>query len=166
MINSRCKPNHGLPRDGKLKRQDAYRTFPACGRNFFGILSKLKLPLARTCNAHFRLPIVAEREGGTQQPASVCDVEYYGLTSPVEGSVVHPEPHRLFAMEGPVKCRQHFIPAPNQSVIITVSYSTRCFISTVQSDRPAEKPSPFGWLTNGGFEFGGFDVSCQYYKAG
>lgn len=62
-----------------------------------------------------------EREGGTQQPASVCDVEYYGLTSPVEGSVVHPEPHRLFAMEGPVKCRQHFIPAPNQSVVITVS---------------------------------------------
>lgn len=74
----------------------------------------------------------AEREGGTQQPASVCDVEYYGLTSPVEGSVVHPEPHRLFAMEGPVKCRQHFIPAPNQSVVITVSSRpTECLISAV-----------------------------------
>ncbi|OAD53289.1 hypothetical protein WN48_10482 [Eufriesea mexicana] len=59
-----------------------------------------------------------QREGGTQQPASVCDVEYYGLTSLVKGFVVHPEPHRLFAMEGPIKCRQHFIPAANQSVII------------------------------------------------
>ncbi|KAK1131632.1 hypothetical protein K0M31_017922, partial [Melipona bicolor] len=65
------------------------------------------------------------REGGTQQPASVCDVEYYGLTSPVKGTVVHPEPHRLFAMEGPIKCRQHFIPAANQSVIIRVESSSK-----------------------------------------
>lgn len=42
---------------------------------------------------------------------------------------MHPEPHRLFAMEGPVKCRQHFIPAPNQSVVITVS--SKSLISTV-----------------------------------
>ncbi|KOX73813.1 hypothetical protein WN51_13891 [Melipona quadrifasciata] len=66
-----------------------------------------------------------KREGGTQQPASVCDVEYYGLTSPVKGTVVHPEPHRLFAMEGPIKCRQHFIPAANQSVIIRVESSSK-----------------------------------------
>ena len=70
---------------------------------------------------------VSEREGGTQQPASVCDVEYYGLTSPVKGTVVHPEPHRLFAMEGPIKCRQHFIPAANQSVIIRVSSTNRVY---------------------------------------
>lgn len=66
-----------------------------------------------------------EREGGTQQPASVCDVEYYGLTSPVKGSVVHPDPYRLFAMERPIKCRQHFIPAANQSVIIRVESSLK-----------------------------------------
>lgn len=79
-----------------------------------------------------------EREGGTQQPASVCDVEYYGLTSPVEGSVVHPEPHRLFAMEGPVKCRQHFIPAPNQSVVITVSSAGEMFNLYRTLNRPRE----------------------------
>ncbi|XP_006620820.1 uncharacterized protein LOC102680309 isoform X3 [Apis dorsata] len=66
-----------------------------------------------------------EREGGTQQPASVCDVEYYGLTSPVKGSVVHPDPYRLFSMERPIKCRQHFIPAANQSVIIRVESSLK-----------------------------------------
>lgn len=33
---------------------------------------------------------------------------------------MHPA-HRLFAREGPVKCKQHFIPAANQSVIVTVS---------------------------------------------
>nr|KAF7417084.1 hypothetical protein H0235_011615 [Vespula pensylvanica] len=66
-----------------------------------------------------------EREGGTQQPGSLCDVEYYGLTSLEEGTVVHPEPHRLFAVEGPAKCKQHFIPATNQSVIITVESSSK-----------------------------------------
>ncbi|XP_033212301.1 uncharacterized protein LOC117169901 [Belonocnema kinseyi] len=66
-----------------------------------------------------------EREGGTRQPESVCDVEYYGLTSPAQGSVVHPEPHRLFVKDGPVKCRQLFIPAANQSVIITVESSEK-----------------------------------------
>ncbi|XP_020299440.1 uncharacterized protein LOC109863569 [Pseudomyrmex gracilis] len=67
-----------------------------------------------------------EREGGTQQPDSMCDVEYFGLTSPVEGSVVRPEPHRLQSHEGEVlKCKQHFIPAPNQSVVITVKGSTK-----------------------------------------
>ncbi|XP_020710895.2 uncharacterized protein LOC105690974 [Athalia rosae] len=66
-----------------------------------------------------------EREGGTQQPASVCDVEYFGLSSPKNGSVVHPAPHRLFAMEGALKCRQHFIPAANQSVIITLQSTNR-----------------------------------------
>ncbi|KAL2714116.1 uncharacterized protein V1478_016673 [Vespula squamosa] len=68
---------------------------------------------------------VLEREGGTQQPGSLCDVEYYGLTSLEEGTVVHPEPHRLFAVEGPAKCKQHFIPATNQSVIITVESSSK-----------------------------------------
>ncbi|XP_024947833.1 uncharacterized protein LOC107274742 isoform X2 [Cephus cinctus] len=66
-----------------------------------------------------------EREEGTQQPASVCDVEYYGLSSPPEGTVIHPEPHKLLTSQGPVKCRQHFIPAANQSINITVESSTK-----------------------------------------
>ncbi|XP_043281028.1 uncharacterized protein [Venturia canescens] len=65
-----------------------------------------------------------ERHDGTQQPASVCDVEYYGLSSPSQGWVIHPE-HRLFARQGPAKCKQHFIPAANQSVIVTIENSTR-----------------------------------------
>ncbi|XP_063994999.1 uncharacterized protein LOC135172682 [Diachasmimorpha longicaudata] len=60
-----------------------------------------------------------EREGGTLRPSSACDVEYYGLSSPKEGWVVHPI-SRLFTLQGSVKCKHHFIPAANQSAILTV----------------------------------------------
>lgn len=64
-----------------------------------------------------------EREAGTQQPKTFCDVEYYGLNSPQTGTVTHPEATRIKSQHnGNVKCKQHFIPAANQAVIITVSF--------------------------------------------
>jgi hypothetical protein len=38
------------------------------------------------------------------------------------GTVVHPKAYRFNAISGNVKCKQHFIPAANQAVIITVSF--------------------------------------------
>ncbi|XP_044006898.1 uncharacterized protein LOC122851614 [Aphidius gifuensis] len=59
------------------------------------------------------------REEGTLKPSSACDVDYYGLSSPKEGWVAHPI-SRLFTLEGTVKCKHHFKPASNQSVILTI----------------------------------------------
>ena len=66
--------------------------------------------------------VVTVRESGTQQPQTFCDVEYYGLRSPKTGTVVHPESSRFKSHSGNIKCKQHFIPASNQVVIITVSF--------------------------------------------
>ncbi|KAL6265522.1 hypothetical protein P5V15_002317 [Pogonomyrmex californicus] len=121
-----CSPAQWLPRE--LAGQDKYaepKRYSSNGRDMTVVLRRASNSPTDEEYMEISYYFHDEREGGTQQPASVCDVEYYGLTSPVEGSVVHPEPHRLFAMEGPVKCRQHFIPAPNQSVVITVKGSTK-----------------------------------------
>ncbi|XP_018312084.1 uncharacterized protein [Mycetomoellerius zeteki] len=121
-----CSPAQWLPRE--LASQDKYaepKRYSSNGRDMTVVLTRASNSPTDEEYMEVSYYFHDEREGGTQQPASVCDVEYYGLTSPVEGSVVHPEPHRLFAMEGPVKCRQHFIPAPNQSVVITVKGSTK-----------------------------------------
>ncbi|KAL6425356.1 hypothetical protein ACFW04_009508 [Cataglyphis niger] len=121
-----CSPAQWLPRE--LTGQDKYvepKRYSSNGRDMTVVLKRASNSPTDEEYMEVSYYFHDEREGGTQQPASVCDVEYYGLTSPVEGSVVHPEPHRLFAMEGPIKCRQHFIPAPNQSVVITVEGSTK-----------------------------------------
>ncbi|XP_011494413.1 PREDICTED: uncharacterized protein LOC105359497 [Ceratosolen solmsi marchali] len=73
-----------------------------------------------------------ERESGTQQPKTFCDVEYYGLSSPTIGTVVHPKAYKFNSISGNIKCKQHFIPAANQAIIITLNstmnqtYSSHC----------------------------------------
>ncbi|XP_058793982.1 uncharacterized protein LOC131665838 [Phymastichus coffea] len=62
-----------------------------------------------------------ERESGTQQPKTFCDVEYYGLSSPKAGMVIQPKVNRFNAVSSNVKCKQHFIPAANQAVVITLN---------------------------------------------
>ncbi|KAK0169158.1 hypothetical protein PV327_002903 [Microctonus hyperodae] len=64
-----------------------------------------------------------EREGGTLRPTSGCDVEYYGLTSLKQGELVNPISNP-FHVENYIKCKQHFIPAANQSIILTVKAQT------------------------------------------
>ncbi|OXU31910.1 hypothetical protein TSAR_006466 [Trichomalopsis sarcophagae] len=59
-----------------------------------------------------------DRESGTQQPKTLCDVEYYGLSSPNTGTVVHPKTNTISKH---AQCKQHFIPAANQAVIITLN---------------------------------------------
>ncbi|XP_043253093.1 uncharacterized protein LOC122397767 [Colletes gigas] len=120
-----CSPAQRLPRE--FEQQDTYiepKRYSSNGRDIMVVLRRATNSPTDEEYMDVSYYFHNEREGGTQQPASVCDVEYYGLTSRVNGSVVHPEPHRLFAMDGPIKCRQHFIPAPNQSVVIRVESST------------------------------------------
>ncbi|XP_076237121.1 uncharacterized protein LOC143180943 [Calliopsis andreniformis] len=121
-----CSPAQRLPRE--FVQQDTYvepNRYSSNGRDMTVVLRRASNSPTDEEYMDVSYYFHDEREGGTQQPASVCDVEYYGLTSPVKGTVVHPEPHRLFAMEGPIKCRQHFIPAANQSVIIRVESSSK-----------------------------------------
>ncbi|XP_078040773.1 uncharacterized protein LOC144472018 [Augochlora pura] len=120
-----CSPAQRLP--GEFVQQDTYvepKRYSSNGRNMTVVLRRAPNNPADEEYMDVSYYFHNEREGGTQQPTRVCDVEYYGLSSPVNGSVVHPEPHRLPAMKGPVKCRQHFIPEPNQSVVIRVESSS------------------------------------------
>ncbi|XP_054006507.1 uncharacterized protein LOC128891206 [Hylaeus anthracinus] len=120
-----CSPAQRLPRE--FKQQDTYiepKRYSSNGRNMMVVLRRATNSPTDEEYMDVSYYFHNEREGGTQQPASVCNVEYYGLTSRVNGSVVHPEPHRLSAMKGPIKCKQHFIPARNQSVVIRVESST------------------------------------------
>lgn len=59
---------------------------------------------------------------GTLQPGGLCDAQYYGLSSAPAGILGNPvsEP-LLWNVEGPLECRDQFVPAANQSVTITVS---------------------------------------------
>ncbi|KAG7206256.1 hypothetical protein KM043_003648 [Ampulex compressa] len=121
-----CSPEQRLPRE--FAQRDKYvepERISSKGRDMTVVLRRASNSPTDEEYMDVSFYFHDEREGGTQQPKSVCDVEYYGMSSPVEGSVVHPEPHRLFPMEGPIKCRQDFIPALNQSVIITVENTTK-----------------------------------------
>nr|CAD7260979.1 unnamed protein product [Timema shepardi] len=67
-----------------------------------------------------------EQVDGTLQPATLCDVDYFGLSSPREGRVSNPGTQHLFwNIEGPLRCTQRFVPAANQSVTLTVTRLVR-----------------------------------------
>ncbi|KAL0279668.1 UNVERIFIED_CONTAM: hypothetical protein PYX00_001173 [Menopon gallinae] len=71
-----------------------------------------------------------EQIDGTLKPSTLCDVDYYGMSSPSQGQVSNPGTQDLyFNIERALKCVQRFIPASNQSVTLTVSY-----YQTLQSD--------------------------------
>lgn len=65
---------------------------------------------------------IAEQVDGTLQPDTLCDVDYYGLSSQLDGQISNPGTQHLFwNIEGALRCSQRFIPAANQSITITVS---------------------------------------------
>lgn len=62
-----------------------------------------------------------EQTLGTLQPSTICDVSFYGLSSPAGGTVSNPGGQHLYwNVEGALRCTQQFVPAANQSVAVSV----------------------------------------------
>lgn len=62
-----------------------------------------------------------EEQLGTLQPSTMCDVSFYGLSSPSGGMVTNPGGQHLYwNVEGALRCAQHFVPGANQSVSLIV----------------------------------------------
>ncbi|XP_023248428.1 uncharacterized protein LOC106647468 [Copidosoma floridanum] len=125
-INDKSSPSHSksigkiCSHDNQLthQKQTPYnepRRFSSSSRNMTIILTRASDEDYLDVSYYFH----NERESGTQQPKTHCDVEYYGLRSPRTGKVVHPKVNRFSS--GNVKCKQYFIPAANQAVIITLN---------------------------------------------
>ncbi|KAK7789091.1 hypothetical protein R5R35_012776 [Gryllus longicercus] len=67
-----------------------------------------------------------EQVDGTLRPDTLCDVDYYGLSSPRQGHVTNPGGQQLFwNYEGTLRCSQRFIPAANQSITLTITTLAR-----------------------------------------
>lgn len=62
-----------------------------------------------------------EQTLGTLQPSTICDVSFYGLSSPAGGTISNPGGQHLYwNVEGALRCTQQFVPAANQSVTVSV----------------------------------------------
>ncbi|GLV37679.1 uncharacterized protein CBL_13952 [Carabus blaptoides fortunei] len=62
-----------------------------------------------------------EQMSGTLQPSTMCDVHFYGMSSPSVGMIDNPgSQHLYWNIEGPLRCSQQFIPGANQSIAITI----------------------------------------------
>lgn len=62
-----------------------------------------------------------EQLSGTMVPKTLCDVKYNGATSPLAGMIDNPGgKHFLKSTEGPLVCKQQFVPSVNQSITIKV----------------------------------------------
>ncbi|KAK4295800.1 hypothetical protein Pmani_031651 [Petrolisthes manimaculis] len=57
---------------------------------------------------------------GTKNPGSVCDVMFYGASSPGRGSLIQPSTTLLWNVEGALNCSYLFVPTSSQSLTITV----------------------------------------------
>ncbi|RZC42856.1 uncharacterized protein BDFB_000663, partial [Asbolus verrucosus] len=62
-----------------------------------------------------------EQISGTMQPNGQCNVKFNGLNSPLAGMIDNPgTQHSYWNIDGPLSCRQQFVPAANQSITIKV----------------------------------------------
>ncbi|XP_050435516.1 uncharacterized protein LOC126842547 [Adelges cooleyi] len=62
-----------------------------------------------------------ELEKGTLQPETLCDVNYYGLSSSSRGKLKQPGTEQTFwNVEGQMRCSQNLFPAANQSVSVKI----------------------------------------------
>lgn len=64
---------------------------------------------------------ISEQIRGTLQPSTICDVNFYGMSSPSVGTISNPgNQHLYWNIEGPLRCSQQFIPGANQSIALTI----------------------------------------------
>ncbi|XP_015839318.2 uncharacterized protein LOC658825 [Tribolium castaneum] len=62
-----------------------------------------------------------EQISGTMQPNGLCDVKFNGVNSPLAGMIDNPGTQHLYwNIDGPLSCRQQFVPSSNQSITIKV----------------------------------------------
>lgn len=55
------------------------------------------------------------------QPTGLCDVRYNGMSSPLAGVIDNPGSQQLYwNIDGPLSCKQQFVPAVNQSITIKI----------------------------------------------
>lgn len=124
-----CSPltKHARDPSGRFLEQ---QTFVSSGNILMLVLRRLGPP---TSSAETDIEFLNgaflfhdEHVDGTLQPDTLCDMDYYGLSSPMEGQISNPGTQHLFwNIEGALRCSQRFIPAANQSVTITVSTLAR-----------------------------------------
>lgn len=65
--------------------------------------------------------LLTEHIGGTLQPDTLCNVDYYGMSAASRGTINNSgNQHVFWNVEGSLECIHRFIPAANQSVVIQV----------------------------------------------
>ncbi|XP_071513817.1 uncharacterized protein [Panulirus ornatus] len=62
---------------------------------------------------------------GTKKPTSVCDVMFYGASSPGQGLVHNPTTTLLWNVEGSLNCSYLFVPTSTQSLSLTVQEGSK-----------------------------------------
>ncbi|KAI5707463.1 hypothetical protein M8J77_003002 [Diaphorina citri] len=63
-----------------------------------------------------------QRISGTLQPDTLCNVKYYGLSSPASGTLTDPDRHHLFwNIDHRLVCSSRFISRTNQSVVLSIT---------------------------------------------
>lgn len=117
-----CSPDVKSLR-GQEGRTLEQKTFLSTGSTIIITLRRPSAPLS-TNEAEFLAGAYFfhdEQISGTMQPSGLCDVKFNGLTSPLGGMVDNPGTQHLFwNIDGPLSCRQQFVPAENQSITIKV----------------------------------------------
>ncbi|XP_026686589.1 LOW QUALITY PROTEIN: uncharacterized protein LOC103519210, partial [Diaphorina citri] len=77
-----------------------------------------------------------QRISGTLQPDTLCNVKYYGLSSPASGTLTDPDKHHLFwNIDHRLVCSSRFISRTNQSVVL--SPDTLCNVKYYGLSSPA-----------------------------
>ncbi|KAI5709132.1 hypothetical protein M8J76_010939 [Diaphorina citri] len=63
-----------------------------------------------------------QRISGTLLPDTLCNVKYYGLSSPASGTLTDPDRHHLFwNIDHRLVCSSRFISRTNQSVVLSIT---------------------------------------------
>ncbi|XP_045481783.1 uncharacterized protein LOC123685937 isoform X1 [Harmonia axyridis] len=122
MIERICSPNTKQMRE-QADETTAQKTYLSTGNSII-ITFRRNSNAASTSEAEFlsgAFYFHDEQLSGTMIPKTLCDVRYNGATSPLAGMIDSPGSQYLFkSLDGPLTCRQQFLPAPNQSVTIKV----------------------------------------------
>ncbi|XP_075210689.1 uncharacterized protein LOC142318047 [Lycorma delicatula] len=122
-----CSPSIKHARDSSGKFQ-LYQTFLSSG-NILSLLFRRFAALSSQPEQEFidgAYVFHDEHIGGTLQPDTLCNVDYYGMSAASRGTINNSgNQHFFWNVEGSLECIHRFIPAANQSVVIQIISLTR-----------------------------------------